>query len=291
MIVLIIIKCLPCSSQYPSYYSGSRGRFEGMAAQHVSIPKSFSEGDVREWFSRFEICCRANEWRDAKKALKLPTLLEGEPLSIWLEATEEEQAVYETMKEKIITKMAPMAFSSLQEFHNRKMLPRETISLYLFELKRLLDQAMTGLAKEARDQLLIHQFLVGLPESISRQLRATGNTKDLESLAERAKIMITAMEQERVSAISTKESEVSQLKEQIAELTEQVAALTTQKKEPAAPRRCFTCHQVGHLQRNCPNRHRDCRCFECGRWGHTAHQCWQGNDKGMPVRGSRYPQQ
>ena len=53
-----------------------------------------------------------------------------------------------------------MAFSSLQEFRNRKMLPRETISLYLFELMRLLDQAMTGLAKEARDQLLIHQFLV-----------------------------------------------------------------------------------------------------------------------------------
>ena len=53
-----------------------------MAAQHVSIPKPFKEGDAREWFQRFEICCRANEWNDAKKARKLPTLLEGEPLSI-----------------------------------------------------------------------------------------------------------------------------------------------------------------------------------------------------------------
>ena len=105
-----------------------------MAAQHVSIPKSFKEGDVCEWFSRFKICCRTNGWHEAMKALKLPTLLEGEPLSIWLEATEEEQAIYETMKEKIIRKMAPMAFSSLQEFHNHKMLPGETISLYLFEL-------------------------------------------------------------------------------------------------------------------------------------------------------------
>ena len=120
-----------------------------MAARHISIPKSFSEGDAREWFSRFEICCRANGWNDEMKALKLPTLLEGEPLGIWLEATEEEQGVYGTMKEKIITKMAPMAFSSLQEFHNRKMLPGEAIPLYLFELKRLLGQAMAGLAKEA----------------------------------------------------------------------------------------------------------------------------------------------
>ena len=63
--------------------------------------------------------------------------------------------------------MVPMAFSSRQEFHNGKMLPGEIIPLYMFELKRLLGQVMAGLAKEARDQLLIHQFLVGLPESVS----------------------------------------------------------------------------------------------------------------------------
>ena len=73
---------------------------------------------------------------------------------------------------------------SLQEFHNCKMLPGEAIPLYLFKLKRLLGQAMAGLAKEARDQLLFYQFLVGLPESVSQQLRGTGDTKDLERLGE-----------------------------------------------------------------------------------------------------------
>ena len=51
-------------------------------------------GDVREWFQRFEICCKANAWDDAKKALKLPTLLEGEALAVWLELSEAEQADY-----------------------------------------------------------------------------------------------------------------------------------------------------------------------------------------------------
>ena len=102
------------------------------------------------------ICCCSNEWNDPKKALKLPTLLEGEPLSICLEATEEEQAGFGTMKEKIITKMVPIAFSSLQESHNHKMLLGEAVSPYMFELKRLLEQAMTELAKEARDQLLTY---------------------------------------------------------------------------------------------------------------------------------------
>ena len=50
------------------------------------------------------------------------------------------------------------------------------------------------------------------------------------------------MEQERVSAITTKELEAFQLKEKIAGLTEQVAALTMQKKE-TVPRRCFICLQ------------------------------------------------
>ena len=60
-----------------------------MAAGHVSIPKSFCEGDAREWFQRFEICAAANQWDGAKKALKLPTLLEGEALAIWLELSTE----------------------------------------------------------------------------------------------------------------------------------------------------------------------------------------------------------
>ena len=61
------------------YYSGSRERFE-MAEKHISIPyKPFSSGDISEWFQRFEICCKANS---SKKALKLPTLLEGEGLAV-----------------------------------------------------------------------------------------------------------------------------------------------------------------------------------------------------------------
>ena len=51
-----------------------------MMERHVSIPKPFSTGDITEWFQRFEICCKANGWNDETKAVKLPTLLEGEAL-------------------------------------------------------------------------------------------------------------------------------------------------------------------------------------------------------------------
>ena len=40
--------------------------------------------------------------------LKLPTLLEGEALAIWLELKEDEQATYATAKKSIVKAMMPV---------------------------------------------------------------------------------------------------------------------------------------------------------------------------------------
>jgi len=82
--------------------------------KHISVPRSFKSGDITEWLKRFEICCKANGWDNTVKAVKLPTLLEGEALAVWLELTEEEQSDYSVMVGKLKTKFAPMGFSSLE---------------------------------------------------------------------------------------------------------------------------------------------------------------------------------
>ena len=48
--------------------------------------------------------------------LKLPTLLEGEALAVWLELMEEVQKDYVRTK-KIIDATKPMSFISLDDFH------------------------------------------------------------------------------------------------------------------------------------------------------------------------------
>jgi len=58
-------------------------------AKHITLPSSFSSGNISEWFVHFDIC---NGWDDETKALKLPTLLEGEALASWLELSEEQQS-------------------------------------------------------------------------------------------------------------------------------------------------------------------------------------------------------
>ena len=122
---------------------------ERMADRHISLPKPFSSGDIRDWFQRFEICAKANGWEAAAKATRLPTLLEGEALAIWLELSTEQQGDYGVAKEEIEKAMKPMGFVSLDDFHRRKLRPGEALSVL-------------------KEPLLLHQFLTGLPGPITR---------------------------------------------------------------------------------------------------------------------------
>ena len=106
--------------------------------------------------------------------------------------------------------------------------------MFVHDLKKLLEQAMPGLEENARNQLLLHQFLSGLPEAASKQLRVGGEVKALDTAISRARLIMTVDEPGRNAAatVAEKPSEVEALKEQIALLTEQVAALSTTAAQP-----------------------------------------------------------
>ena len=69
------------------YYTGSRIWLVTM----LVYQSFFVDGVAQEWFQHFEIYA-VNEWNDATKLLKLPTLLEGEALAVWLELSTESKA-------------------------------------------------------------------------------------------------------------------------------------------------------------------------------------------------------
>ena len=170
---------------------------------HVSLPKTFSSGDINKWLKRFDIRSKANGWNDETKAKKLPTLREGEALAVWMELSEGDQANYATVKEKMAKQIMPSEFITLDEFHKHKLQPGESLSLFVYELKKLLDQAMPGMDAAAREQLLLHQFLGGLAASVSKQVRAAGDTKTLNAAFERARlVMAIEVEQAPTAAVT-----------------------------------------------------------------------------------------
>ena len=77
-----------------------------------------------------------------------------------------------------------------------------------------------------RTQLVLHQFITGIPAHVSKQLRVTGKVGDLDKVLERAQLLLTIEKQRKSAAIEAKEglSKVEALREQISALTEQVAA-------------------------------------------------------------------
>ncbi|KAL5493255.1 hypothetical protein EMCRGX_G014404 [Ephydatia muelleri] len=162
---------------------------------HVSVPKVFASGDATEWFKRFDICSAANGWNDAAKAAKLPTLLDGEALAVWLELDEDVQKDYKGAKQKIVDVLMPTEFVTLDKFHNRRLLPGEALSVFVHDLKKLLSLAMPGIEANAKDQLLLHQLMAGLPTSITKQLRASGEIKNFNDTVQRARLLLSIEEQ------------------------------------------------------------------------------------------------
>ena len=66
---------------------------------------------------------------------------------------------YDDVQIKLVEKMSPEAFVTLDEFHQGKLRPNESVSTFAYELKKLLQQAMPGIGTTARQQLILHQFL------------------------------------------------------------------------------------------------------------------------------------
>ena len=145
-------------------------------------------------------------------AQNLPTLFKGKALTNWLRLTEEKQEEYRTAKEKITNKMKPTKFVSLDDYRRRKLWPSEPIPVFVYELKKLLDQAMPNLHASTLEQLLLHQFLSRLPDTVSRQLRATGEMKTLQKAVDQARILMALDEPQQTAAVTSSTNEVEELK-------------------------------------------------------------------------------
>ena len=162
-----------------------------MASNLVQIEK-FESGDFEEFLDNFEISSLASEWEADKKTLMIATCLRGEALQVYKTLTTDERKDYGTVKGKLVSAFDPedITFTSLSEFHGRKMFSGERPQKYLFELKKFLKKAFPQMAEEAKGQPLFEQFIRGLPKVIYENIRTSSDIKTSYAAMKRAKILI-----------------------------------------------------------------------------------------------------
>ena len=91
----------------------------------------------------------------------------------------------------MMERLGLMEFVSMDDFHHRRLLPSESLTVFAHDLKRLIDQPMPDADADTRQKLLIHQFLTGLPAEISKQLRAAGEIEELDKLVQHPRLLMT----------------------------------------------------------------------------------------------------
>ena len=62
---------------------------------------------------------------------------------------------------------------------------------------------MPKVEKVARDQLLLHQFLTSLLDTVSRQIRASGDVKTLDAAVELSRLLMALGDSSHTAAVVT----------------------------------------------------------------------------------------
>ena len=114
----------------------------------------------------------------------------------------------------------------------------------------MLEHAIPKIDGETWNKLLFHQLMAGLPSEINKQLRATGQTKDVDETIRRARLLLSLEVQHAATAtVSNKSSELDlklqSVSKQIETLTEQVSALVARNKKDKEEITCFTANKWG----------------------------------------------
>ena len=259
----------------------------------LALPEPLQDEDSRSWFKRFEVCAAANGWDDAKKLLRLPTLLKGRAWAIYDALGEGDTDTYDHLKDALLQRLSPDTeedrLAARERLSRRKLQEgRESIDEVARDLEKLLDKSSPGLPTAIRDTELRYHLINSLPERIAFQLKLLPKVNFVETIAKARELCLIYSRtntSESVNQIQhNKEStRLDQMEATLQSLSEQLLALNTRRQDPP---QCLNYGKWGHIARNCRARRAPpttVTCFNCGKRGHLARNCrskQQGNGQG-----------
>ena len=203
----------------------------------LALPEPLQDEDSRSWFKRFEVCAAANSWDDAKKLLRLPTLLKGRAWAIYDALGEGDTDTYDHLKDALLQRLSPDTeedrLAARERLSRRKLQEgKESIDEVAYDLEKLLDKSSPGLPTAIRDTELRYHLINSLPERIAFQLKLLPKVNFVETIAKAREFCLIYSRtntSESVNQIQhNKEStHLDQMEATLQSLSEQLLALNT----------------------------------------------------------------
>lgn len=251
----------------------------------IALPEPLQDDDAKSWFKRFEVCCAANGWNEAKQLLRLPTLLKGRAWAIFEALGGEDTETYANLKKALLGKLFPDTdedrITARERLSQRRLhKDRESVDELARNLERLLDKASPDLPNEVRDKELKFHLMNALPEKVSLQLKLLPPQTYAQTISKATELLLIYQRADKAEANIqqiTKDERLDKLEAAVHQVSEQLTVLSTQGRSP---------NVTSYSKFPKSYRFKDVQCYNCRRRGHLARNCWNaGNGRGgIPTR-------
>ena len=205
-----------------------------------AIPEFDGTGDVVKWLEQATQLCAL---RRVSLVAVLPTRLRDQAYEVWASLSSAQQRDSTIVRDKLHSAFAMGPDAAMYELYRRRLQPGESVDAYLGSMKRL----MTLIGDVSNEVMTVH-FLQGLPSDVRLTVRNSvgDGTLTLERAVAIARSTLAVTARERATAPAAAV--------QLPPSSQQRAIRGTARRPPV---RCWTCGQVGHIARICPNGHGD----------------------------------
>ena len=205
--------------------------------------------DVVQWIEKVEMVARLQKIDDITEFL--PLFLTGPALAVYQQLDDLGRDDAGTLTRTLIGAFGLNPFKAYEQLTQKKW-KGEPVDAYLAELRRL-----AKLAGIEGNVIVKRAFIVGLPENISRELRATAKIENLglDAILYKARAYVSEYSEEHI----------------VAAAKPAVSGYRSESRNSTNVIKCFKCGGP-HFLKDCTSR-KDRKCWNCGNTGHMARDC------------------
>ena len=231
------------------------------------IEKYNGSSDIEEWLDRFLLVMKLRNVSIKDYADFMALMLEGPALNVYRQLADSKKSKYEDIMVALRRAFGLTKFEAYEKFINRKLHSGEAPDTFMASLNGYL----RGMNMEEEDsvQLLICQFVKGLPDSVSPLVKAfVADMETTQQVVDCAKSVLANQKETHsvLGAAVVNRDNYSVGKKNV----------DNTKSFSMENVTCFSCGKKGHMQRECGNRkfeRKSLFCYRCEKSGHIARFC------------------